>query len=125
MSPQKVNLPDLTKLQGSDDKKDEIVQYYTQFTQVLAPIGLTMRVLTLSPDDGWNVVLSNGVTLKLGNSNMLARLQLFVKAVPKIFSGHDATAQIVDLRYANGFAVKWETQPHPGSTSSISMRSAK
>jgi cell division protein FtsQ len=104
--------PNLSVLKGKEDKIAKLWQYYRQLDPVLAPLHLSIAELELNNRQSVSLVLSNGIQLFLGQSQVLFRLQRFVKLYPQIFASASATAESVDLRYENGLTVKWrQTAP--------------
>lgn len=111
----------LPQLSGPTNSERLVVQRYAEVTQWLAPLGLTIQQLNLSPRYGWEVVLSDGVRLQLGRDpaadiadlhgtsgaiDFAARLERFVQAWPTLIDRLDGRAiNSADLRYSNGFAI--------------------
>lgn len=95
---------------GQAGDSEEVTRHYAQFSQQLAALNLQVAQLALSPRHAWQVRLSNGMVLELGREDMQQRLAQFVMVYPYIASRIKAdeknTAQYVDLRYRNGFAVR-------------------
>jgi cell division protein FtsQ len=106
---------DLPLFTGPDGQSATVIARYREWSAMLAPLGLTVRTLTLSPRGGWEIGAiraaepSQGLTIALGRDDPSGRLARFVAA-------HDRTIgalaragrpiEQVDLRYRNGFAVR-------------------
>jgi cell division protein FtsQ len=43
------------------------------------------------------------------------RLRRFLDVYPQVMAGHDATFAYADLRYTNGFAVRWPEAAAPAA----------
>jgi len=56
----------------------------------------------------WKIKLENGMTLKIGREHQAKRLKRFMVAYEESLSEVIDKISIVDLRYTNGFAVKWK-----------------
>ena len=83
-----------------------IAQHYQSFKRLLEPLELTPMHVLLTPRYGWRVRLDNGLVLELGRTDMEARLKKFVQA--SLDSGIPVESMAyADLRYANGFAVRF------------------
>jgi len=54
------------------------------------------------------IVLDNGIRLKLGRKNVVERLQRFVEAYQSTLASKVKKIEGVDLRYTNGFAIQWK-----------------
>ena len=112
----------LPRLSGPEDNSAELVAAYRRYQAALAPLGMTIDELRLSPRRAWRLRLGNGMQLALGREQTDARLARFVALYPRLFGAQPATqvatatqdaapaAPItpvtVDLRYPDGFAVR-------------------
>lgn len=112
----------LPQLRGPEEAVRLVVQRYAEVTQWLAPLGVYIQQLNLSPRYAWEVVLSNGMHLHLGRDpaadtdnlygtsgakDFAKRLERFVQAWPNLQQRLDGrTIQHADLRYNNGFAIR-------------------
>lgn len=107
----------LPRLSGPEDSSAEVVAAFRRHQAALAPLGMTIAELRLSPRRAWRIRLDNGMTLALGREQTDARLARFVALYPRLFVAHptelDRTTLpervapvVVDLRYPDGFAVR-------------------
>jgi cell division protein FtsQ len=107
----------LPRLSGPEDSSDEVVAAYRRHHAALAPLGMAIDELRLSPRRAWRLKLDNGMTLALGREQTDARLTRFVALYPRLFGAQAAasadapaaalmTPVTVDLRYPDGFAVR-------------------
>jgi cell division protein FtsQ len=91
---------------GPDGAAREIAIQYRYFRRSLGAIGETPVQVQVTPRRAWQLTLGSGLTLALGRENIEARLARFV-AVYEITLGRlGRRIDYVDLRYANGFAVR-------------------
>ncbi|MNC85845.1 Cell division protein FtsQ [compost metagenome] len=72
----------------------------------------------VTPRRAWQLKLASGTTLELGREHIEARLARFVALHPRTVGTLGRRVDYVDLRYANGFAVRipelrHEKQPAP------------
>ena len=112
----------LPQFEGPEGKEGLVVNRYAELARWFAPLGVTVRKLSLSDRLALEVTLSNGMTLALGRDpgaetanpqggipgalTFAARIQLFVQALPlatQKLGGREVTH--ADLRYPNGFAL--------------------
>ena len=108
-TPDKSTFPDdLPLLSGPDDQAVEVWQHYQDINQSLSAIGLGVTQLDLDAQGSWHMLLSNGITVLLGNTNIINQLQMFIKAYPKIIEARGDDVARVDLRYNTGLAIKWK-----------------
>lgn len=89
-----------------EDKALMALKMYQEFSEILQPLDLHIRELRLTSTLSWEMQLTNGTWIKLGDQDVALRLQRFVRVYPKIFG--DKAAVSVDLRYPHGLAVKWQ-----------------
>ena len=94
----------LPRLAGPEGSAAEVVGAYGRFRKALAPLGLDIAALSLSPRRAWEVVLDNDTRLVLGRSEVETRLARFVALYPGLFV--EAAPATVDLRYPDGFAAR-------------------
>ena len=98
-------------LSGPDGQLDVVFETWQQFNSELIPAGLEIEVIRLDRRGAWFLVLTIGTEVHIGRENTLSRLQRLVKSWPKLLYGKDLAPMGVDLRYSNGFAVRWPKPP--------------
>ncbi len=94
----------------------QAIKAYHQYDQMLSQSGLVIRQFEFDRRKSQTLILSNGIKLKLGRVNTENRLNRFIKAHNADFLTlpHMSRAtkvkkiEGIDLRYTNGFAVKWK-----------------
>jgi cell division protein FtsQ len=91
---------------GPDGSAAEIAVQYEVFQREFATIGREPVQVRLSPRRAWQVRLDNGMTLEVGREQVAARIARFLAAYPQTIASLGRRADYVDLRYANGFAVR-------------------
>ena len=103
---------DLPQFSGPEGRSASVTARYREWSAMLAPLGLSVRTLTLSARGGWEIQTadsSGSLTIELGRDDPSARLARFV-AVHDRTIGALARAgrhiEQVDLRYRNGFAAR-------------------
>lgn len=98
---------ELPTLSGPVGSNQEIAQQYQQFRAVLAPLQLKTASLSMSERRAWQLKLSTGLALELGRDQAPQRLEKFVYAYPATIARMPRPVAHVDLRYPNGFAVRF------------------
>ena len=68
---------------------------------------LVIQELSLSERYAWDIKLRSGISLRLGRTEFMDRLQRFIDVYPVLLK-QDKTIDYVDLRYDTGFAVGWK-----------------
>ncbi|MEQ1661667.1 MAG: cell division protein FtsQ/DivIB [Thiobacillus sp.] len=106
----------LPRLTGPDDSSADVVAAFRHHQKMLAPLGMSISELRLSPRRAWSMRLDNGIQLALGHGEADARLARFVALYPRLFAAVPASAtasvspqripQSIDLRYPDGFAIR-------------------
>ena len=103
--------PNLPRLKGPDELRWRVMENYIAVTAALAPIGRRVAELQVDKRRAWLLRLDNDVELRLGKANTLARVNRFVRVYPSVFAVRETELKTVDLRYSNGFAVRWDPSP--------------
>jgi cell division protein FtsQ len=78
---------------------------YPAIARAVTPLKAVVVELRLSQRGAWQVLLDSGLTLELGREDIVARLERFVAAYPRLPAGA-LDGKLADLRYNNGFAMK-------------------
>jgi cell division protein FtsQ len=97
---------DLPVFYGPGDGVAEVAQHYGVYSQLLAPTGVKISQLALSPRHAWQIGADNGMVIELGRDQTEERLQKFVNAYPRTLGHLNVAVAYADLRYPNGFAVR-------------------
>ena len=110
------NLPEgLPELHGPEGREAAVLLQYGDALRLLAPGGLKVARLVQDERRAWTLELEGGVTLALGRGDPNARLARFVRVYPTVFAERAARLRAVDLRYSNGFAVRWAEDEDRGA----------
>lgn len=95
----------LLAFSGSQTMLRPMVAQLAEFERIVRPTGLKIAQLQVSDRSSWDVVLDNGITVRLGSSDEVQRLAHFVWAWPKVLQPQAERINYVDMRYKDGFAV--------------------
>jgi cell division protein FtsQ len=106
---QAVELPGLPHFEGPDGHQKRVLAMYQKMLVTLRPLQLGIDRLRLDARRTWSVQLSNGLSVEVGRNDPLERIARFVRVYPAILAADDGSLVSVDLRYTNGFAVRWES----------------
>ena len=98
----------LPVLRGPTETYGQMLSQYQEFQKILMDTGYVISGLTLNDRRSWTMRLSNGPLLILGRKNILNRLARFVTYLKSGPSENLQEMETVDLRYTNGFAVRWK-----------------
>jgi cell division protein FtsQ len=103
------NLP---LLEGDDMRAPEITARYQTWRAALERIGQGIERLSVDPRGDWRLKLVSGAELRLGTTLVEERLARYLaNAVQLEAAGRPL---MVDLRYSNGFSVKWAPNADTG-----------
>ena len=91
----------------------EMAIQYEYFRRRLAGIGQRPVQVQVSPRRAWQLKLDSGLTLELGREQIESRIDRFVAVYERAVAPLAQQVEYVDLRYANGFAVR---VPDPGQS---------
>lgn len=98
-------------LEGPQGQLSEVFDTWKQFNNALLPTGLEIERIILDPRGSWSLELSSGTEVQLGREDAAGRLQRLVQSWPVLMRGQERTPLRIDLRYTNGFAVRWPKPP--------------
>lgn len=101
----------LPYLGGPDDLLDEVFTNWKEINNELMPTGLELELIRLDPRGSWFLELNNGTEVHLGRENARPRLQTLIGSWVGLMKDRDMAPLVVDLRYTNGFAVRWPKPP--------------
>jgi cell division protein FtsQ len=103
-------LPVLPALYGPPQQQTTVWAGYVEMNNILRPLDLKAVIVSMTLRQVWEVYLNNGLHLFLGREDVLRRLERFASAYPKI-AVQAGNIEYVDLRYTDGFAIKWKNNP--------------
>jgi cell division protein FtsQ len=108
------SLQGLPELEGPDARVADVVALHTQAQRIFTGTGLSVLGVRLSARGSWSLALSNGARIVVGRAEPEPRLERLVSVLPQLLSGEPRPFERIDLRYTNGFAVRWVEAPAEG-----------
>ena len=107
------SLPDL---RGPDAQLPEVVGFYAEALKAFAGTQLKITGVELSERGSWSLATASGAQIVLGDRAQAGkRLRRFLDVYPQVMAGHPAAFAYADLRYTNGFAVRWPDAAAPAA----------
>jgi len=107
----------LPQFNAPDDRVADVLAFYRAAQIDFAPYSLRVTGVDLSARGSWSLTLSNDGHVTVGSDKPDLRLARFVAALPILMRGRSDGFIYADLRYSNGFAVRWpETPANPAPT---------
>ncbi len=97
---------DLPVFYGPGDGVKEVAVHYGKYSELLAPSGMKIMQLVLTPRRAWQIETDNKIVIELGREDMEVRLAKFASVYENTLSKLGVTLAYADLRYPNGFAVR-------------------
>lgn len=105
--------PELPRLDGPPGSEAVVAQRYLAVQGRLLDQGLRLTALRLDPRGAWEMDLANGVTVRLGRSQVDERMDRFLRVAAEVIAGRAADIVDVDMRYSNGFSIGWRDGAGP------------
>lgn len=108
----------LARLEGPPDAHARVLDNYKRLATRLGTLAGGVQRLSLSARGQWEIELGNGLTLVPRVPLDVDALEDLARVLPRILGERFQHAARIDLRYANGFAVRWrdhelQAQPQP------------
>jgi len=107
-SPEKDSFPQgLPVLEGPDESQELLLERFKLLRQTY---GLSLVRLHLNERRAWEFELDSNLRVVLGRRDFENRIERFVQVVKKNLGVKLLQAKEIDMRYTNGFAVRWKQQ---------------
>jgi len=100
---------DLPKLAGPKGTEANLLKNYIGMSASLQILNLQIKELNMDERRAWSMKFDDGTILNLGREQTNERLQRFVKIYKDLAVANKEKAVVIDLRYTNGFAIRWES----------------
>ena len=111
-APDAAALTGLPDLRGPDARLAEVVSFYADTQKAFAGTHLQIAGVTLTERGSWSVTTASGAQIVIGDRDQAGRrLHRFLDVYPQMMTGHADGFTYADLRYTNGFAVRWPQSP--------------
>jgi cell division protein FtsQ len=102
------DLGDLPELHGPDARLAEVVSFYAETQKAFAGTHLRITGVALTERGSWSIGTAGGAQIVIGDREQAGRrLRRFLDVYPQLIAGHTDGFAYADLRYTNGFAVRW------------------
>jgi cell division protein FtsQ len=97
----------LPQLSGPDSRLAEVIAFHADCLRQFSGSGLSVQSVELSARGSWRLTLASGVLVEIGRVDAMARLHRFLDVWPRLAASGNGPPVYVDLRYENGFAMRW------------------
>ncbi len=108
-------------LEGPADSVERVIEAWLTFNDVLLPTGQEVRRIRLDRRGAWSLQLGGGTRVELGRENALERLRRMAASWGQLRRLQGVDPVGVDLRYSNGFAVRWPEAPPEGEDTRVAV----
>lgn len=99
------------RLVGPAGREKALIKAWREVRAQLDPVGLTLVKLTQDERRAWWLSFDGGLEVCLGRERFKERLQRLAQVYPRVLAAQAGRIAMVDLRYGNGFAVRWKAAP--------------
>jgi cell division protein FtsQ len=107
-SPEPETFPEeLPELHGPNGTEVLLLNRFNKIQESISGIRIIIKCLTLSERRAWQFELDNGIQVILGRKDFDLRMERFIDFVPLGLTGKLSQTELVDMRYTNGFSVRW------------------
>ena len=100
--------PGLPELRGPEGQARRLLEQYRLLDSLLSRAGQQVLRLELDARRAWRLTLADGLAVELGRHEIRTRLERLLGLLIGWGNEQLASAQRIDLRYANGLAVRWQ-----------------
>lgn len=99
----------LAALSGPPGSARQVTRRFLRMSGQLEPEGFSVRALALDARGTWEFTLNDGISVRLGRSQLDERFEKFVNVALLIVKRRAADISYIDMRYMNGFAIGWRS----------------
>jgi cell division protein FtsQ len=100
-------LQGLPELDGLEGMEQAMMAQYQVLNKMLMEHGLEVKQLVCNASRSWTITLSDGVIIRIGRDQMMAKMRRFLLVYKAQLQAQWADLTSIDLRYYNGVAVQW------------------
>jgi len=100
-------LAGLPQFVGPEGTEKMMTNRYRELTESVVNRDINIVRVDLSARRAWQLELDNGLVLNMGRESVVKRLQRFAGVYQTNIESRLAEIDGIDLRYTNGFAVRW------------------
>ena len=123
--PDNDKLRQLFTLHGPDGYEKQVLQYYQLIAPWLASPHLEIKELLLDQRLIWHARLDNGLDVILGRDQLNERLKKLAVVNAKVIEPYQRYIDAIDLRYHDGFSVRWKPGVKPVTAEKNTARSGQ
>lgn len=103
----------LVTLFGPNGYEKILLDKYKHIHLKLSAMDITIKSLVLDKRLNWQLILANDITIHLDKRNLDNQLDKLKVIYPKIIEPYQEYITAVNLRYHNGFSLRWKNNRQP------------
>ncbi len=107
--------PELPRLSGPEGSESQVAQRYLSAQGRMLEAGMRLAAVRLDERGAWELDLDNGLTIRLGRSQVDERLDRFIHTASQVVARRATDISYIDMRYSNGFTIGWRPAAIPAS----------
>ena len=108
-APEQSTIPlDLPMLIGPEGTELMLLNRFNSMQTYVQSIGFNIASVALDERRAWSFFLDNGIKVVLGRRDFEQRFNRFLSLIPTTLSGRVEQTESIDMRYTNGFSIKWK-----------------
>ena len=111
--PDNDKLRELATIHGPDGYEKQVLQYWHDIAPWLGARQLQLQQLSLDQRLVWHAELENGLDVTLGRDQLNDRLKKLAVVNDKVIKPYHRYIEAIDLRYHDGFSVRWKAGVKP------------
>ena len=111
--PDNDKLRELATIHGPDGYEKQVLQYWRDIAPWLGARQLQLQQLSLDQRLVWHAELENGLDVILGRDQLNDRLKKLAVVNDKVIKPYHRYIEAIDLRYHDGFSVRWKAGVKP------------
>ena len=104
-------IADLPFLTGPVGTEQLVLDRYNEIDKALSDLSIRIKSIDLSERRAWRVQLHKGPLVILGRSDIENRITRFTNSVLSGLGNEINKVEKIDMRYTNGFSIKWNVDP--------------
>lgn len=111
--PESPALAQLFPVSGPEGTELAVLEMYREINPWLNAQGISINALTLDPRMNWHLGLADGIDVIVGRDKLNERFKKLVPIYNRIIKRYRKYIAAVDLRYQDGFSVRWKDGVRP------------
>ena len=100
----------LAILTGPEMSTKNILETCFSINENLKPLKIRVKQCGMNGRRSWLITLKNGIIIKLGKDNVMQNLTQYIDVFSGQLSQYFEKIDYADLRFSNGFSVKWKVE---------------